>query len=310
MSKLPISLIIDDGGPINLFHFHQLDIFHPVTVPACFAKRFADICRKHGVRGKYSVVPMPAGLGRIDQTLSQMPKADMEAVLDVLRKEVAPMFSITSEILTHYLAYNLKGGGYCLHVCEDEYIRQSTPQQIADYVALSLDILISAGFNPEGVTSPWATGDHNEKDYAAGIGMAFKQRLNRNRCFYFLHHFPDVKEPVIMADSPETGTVVSIPQTTGDAFWCTQLPAIEAEARKLATEKIDGLLSPDGKTGIIRDRINAGYPPILITHWQSIFSDGRAIGLEFLDALCERINKYLLDEVEWQDFMTIANAVK
>ena len=67
MSKVPISLIIDDGGVVNMYHYHDLTHKHEQLVPPAFTMEFGNICRKHGVRGKFSVVPIPAGLGRLDK---------------------------------------------------------------------------------------------------------------------------------------------------------------------------------------------------------------------------------------------------
>lgn len=308
MSKLPISLIVDDSGVVNCFHFHEPDVPHPIVIPAAFTRFFASVCHKHNIHGKFSVVPMPGCLGRLDESLNGVEKDEIEAVLDVVRNEIAPTFSITPEILTHHNAYNIKGGRYhYTHLCEDEYIRQCSPEEIADYIEVGLDILLNLKLNPTGVTCPWATGNRNEEDYAKGVGIAFKRRLNRERCFYFLHSYPNLKRPVIACQGPDIATVVSIPSTAYDMYWCTMRPTSYQEAAAQVKANIDAFLSPDGKTGLLRDRIAEGLPLIMSSHWQSLYSDGRGLGLAALDTLCERINRYLSDEVEWMNFDSIVN---
>lgn len=305
MSKIPVSLIIDDGGPVNLFHFHDLKCPHELLVEPAFFKEFAKICSRNNIMGKYSFVPVPAGLGRIDKKLSQVPAKYIKDYIKITKEEIEPVFSITSEILTHYLAYNLQTGGN-KHICEDVFVSTATDEEIAEYVGLSLEILSNVGLNPTGVTSPWATGIDNEENYAKGIGKAFCRVMKKKECFYFLHSRDTLKKPVVMFDTPETGRVVSVPNNTVDAFWFTQNPLTKKQAVQNAKKAIDSLLSADGRTGVMRELFDAGDPIIFISHWQSLYSDGRKIGLEGLDALTQRMNKIFGKEIEWMPMAELA----
>ena len=182
MSKIPLSLIIDDAGPVNMFHFHALKQKHDMIVPPAFALHFGKICRSLGVKGKFSVGPCPAGLGRLDRPgeVNGVDPDHIEAFVDIVKKYISPNFSITSEILTHYLALNLENLSNT-HLCEDKFVSTATAEEIADYVSLSIEILNNLGLDPKGVTSPWATGIDNEENYAKGIGMAFKGTLNKDK---------------------------------------------------------------------------------------------------------------------------------
>lgn len=305
MARVPISLIIDDGSPVNLYYFHDLVRWHEMIVPVEQVLRFGDICAKYGVRGKFSVVPMPAGMGRIDRGLSHCPQEHLSRFLNAVRQKVAPLFSITPEILSHYRAYDIKREVF-LHIMEDKYISQATADQIADYVSYAIEILCNVNLNPEGLTSPWMTGQDNEQNYAVGIGMAYKRTLNRDRCFYFLHHRPTIMGPTVMCCSPETGTVVSIPRTLRDIFWPGNTPGNDLEVVRAIRDGIDGIISEDGRSGDILKQVEEGGPIVLITHWQSLFSDGRFYGLDGFECLMERIHRYLGDKVEWMTFMQLA----
>lgn len=303
MAKIPISLIIDDAGPVNMAYFHDPRGKHELTFPAALARDFAAICRRNGVRGKFTVVPMPGCLGRVDGKLNRVPGKLLRDTLRIIRNEIEPIFSITPEILTHYLAYNLKKDSF--HpMLESIYFSKLSASEIADYVAFALNILLNAGLNPTGVTSPWNCGIDNEQHYAEGIGMAFRRVKKADSSFYFLHG-DDLNGPVLMCDSKATGRVVSIPETTFDPFYCTlQLSssrAAQAEVRK----NIDRIVSADGRTGIARKLLEAGRPIILISHWQSLYSDGRLIGLEGFEALIRRVNAVFGGEVEWMTFQEI-----
>jgi hypothetical protein len=305
MTTVPVSLNIDDGSPVNTFFFHDLGHRHELlTSPALFSG-FAKICERHGIKGKFSVLPMPCGLGPLNGEVHLLPKRNQNLFLKTVRERIQPRFSITPELLTHFQAYNPQTDRL-RHICEDEFVSRANAEEIAEYIRLGLRILTAVGLNPTGVTSPLRTGLDNEDNYAKGIGMAYRRELGRDRCFYFLHSRDELNRPKVMCDSEETGRVVSVPVNCFDPFWETQLPATEAAARRKARQNIDALLSPDGRTGKVRELFEAGLPITLITHCQSLFSDGRFVGLDGLDELAGRINRVFGRQVEWVSFAELA----
>ncbi len=305
MSKNPISLIIDDGAPVNLYYFHDLMRNHELIVPIEQVLRFASICETYGVRGKFSVVPMPAGLGRIDRGLSHCPLDHVMQFNEAVRKRIAPMFSLTPEIISHFRAYDVKEERF-LHVMEDAYISKLDAEQIADYVSYAIRILCNVDLVPEGLTSPWMTGIDNEQNYAKGIGMAFKRTLNRECSFYFLHNDSTLKGPKVMCDSAETGKVVSIPRNLPDVFWPGNSLGTDDEVKAAIAKGVDGILSADGRSGKLLERIESGGPVVLVTHWTSLFSDGRFHGLDGFECLMERISRHFGDQLEWMTFQQLA----
>ena len=305
MAKVPVSLIIDDGSPVNLYYFHDLMREHELIVPIEQVLRFASICKKNGVRGKFSVVPMPCNLGRLDKGLSHCPWEHVQQFIKAVRENVAQMFSLTPEIISHYWAFDVKTERV-LDVREDIYFSTLTAEQIADYVSYAIKILCNVDLIPEGVTSPWMTGIDNEQNYAEGIGMAFKRTLNKDRTFYFLHNQSTIKAPIVMCNSPETGKVVSIPRDFPDVVWPGNNPGNDAEAKRKIKEGIDSIISEDGRSGQFVNLLNAERPLVFIAHWQSLFSDGRFYGLDGFEVLMERVTRYFGDQVEWLTFKEIA----
>lgn len=72
MKKTPISIIIDDSTALCYVYYYHMPM--PITkdgrpfptfVPNSFMKRFCDIVEKRGVKGKFSIVPEPAGKGDV-----------------------------------------------------------------------------------------------------------------------------------------------------------------------------------------------------------------------------------------------------
>jgi hypothetical protein len=137
--------------------------------------------------------------------------------------------------------------------------------------------------------------------------MAFKKTFNVDRTFYFLHSRQEgYTFPKEMCNSPESGRVITIPNRSPDIFWGSQNPASFDEAVASVRSGLDTLLTADGKSGLFLDLYEANEPIVMITHWQSLFSDGRMIGLEGFEELQQRIRKHLGDKVEWMNFEEIS----
>jgi hypothetical protein len=69
--------------------------------------------------------------------------------------------------------------------------------------------------------------------------------------------------------------------------------------QEFINHNIDRMLSADGRTGRIRQLIDSGHPVILLSHWQSLYTQGTGLGLEGLGALAERIHKVFGKNIEW-----------
>jgi hypothetical protein len=299
---IPISLLVDDGAPVNPMFFHDPPYSHGLLMPDALARDFADLCDKYGVRGKFSVLPMPCCLGAIDEKLNRVPQRHLTGFLRIVRDRIAPRFDITPEILTHLVAYRLTGGFH--HMYEDEWVARASVAEMTDYIALALEILRDVGLPANGVTSPWDTGIRNEPDYARAIGEAQWRIHRRDITWYFLHCLgsKQPRGPLISQRNPETGqVVVSIPATTNDPFWDTQRPMSNTHraARAAAKAGVDTLLAADGKNGRIPEVISVDCPVTILTHWQSLHSDGTFAGLWGLDLLLGRLQANYGDDLVW-----------
>ena len=300
---LPISLLVDDGAPVNPMFFHDPPYAHPLLMPNSLARKFADLCDEFGVRGKFSVLPMPCGLGGINEKLNHVPQRHLTEFLKIVRERIAPRFDITPEILTHLAAYRIEEGGFH-HLYEDEWVARATVAEITGYIELALEILGDVDLPATGVTSPWDTGKRNEATYAQAIGDAQWRVHRRPITWYFLHMLGigPVHGPSVSYRNPETGqVVVSIPATTDDPFWATQRPMANTipAARAAARAGVDALLADDGKGGRIPQIIGQDCPVTILTHWQSLHSDGTCAGLWGLGRLLERLRKRYGSDLIW-----------
>ncbi len=305
----PIALLVDDGAPVNPMFFHDPPYEHPLLIPNALARDFADLCTQYGVRGKFSVLPMPCCLGDINGSLSHVPRRHLSGFLSIVRERIAPRFDITPEILTHLAAYRMDGGFH--HQYEDEWVARASVAEITDYIALALEILQDVGLPATGVTSPWNTGERNEPKYAQAIGDAQWRVHGRKATWYFLHMLGagPIRAPSVSRRNPETGqTVVSIPAMTVDPFWDTQRPTSNTRraARAAAATGIDALLSKDGRRGRIPEVVAQAAPVTLLTHWQSLYSDGTCAGLWGLERLLARLQKQYGPDLTWRTCSELA----
>lgn len=297
--RIPISLIVDDGSPVDPLFYEIPGYETPFLVPAEFTARVAETFERCGLRGKITIIPMPSCLGRIDQSLKRVPQEHLQAFLKIVRERIAPRFDITPEFLTHLRAYDLKKGNY-QHIFEDVWITRAPLEEVIEYFVLAFQILQNVGLPATGITSPWDSGVDVEKKYAQALAEAQWKVFQRKVTWYFLYSVGSgpPRKLSIEYQVPERGqSVVSVPANAPDIFWSMEQPV--SERRQFIQNNIDHLLSEDGRTGRVRELIESGHPVILLTHWQSLYTQGTGLGLEGLNALAERIRKVFGNNVEW-----------
>ena len=229
-----------------------------------------------------------------------MPDAHLQQFLKLVRERIAPRFDITPEFLTHLRAYNLKTGRY-QHVYEDVWISQAPLAEVVDYFVLAFEILKRVGLPATGITSPWSSGIDVEKKYAQALAEAQRKVFDRKLTWYFLHTSPSGKPrtcTVEYDDRQHGQRVVSVPANCPDIFWSMERPTRE-ERLKHVQSGIDRLLSADGRTGRVRELVEWGQPVVLLTHWQSLYTQGTGLGLEGLASLAERIQKVFGARLDW-----------
>ena len=172
--KVPISLIIDDPAPvISVYKEHSpagalTRDGRPLipTFPNSLLFDFCDVVEAYGIKGKFSIVPMPANKGDIRYGIEGVADEDMKLWLDTVKKRVTPFFTIGPEMLTHYKAVD-PASGKPLEMDEKEWAKDKDRSALTPYIAKALSILNEAGFDAFGVTSPWKFGIQVEEEYEA-----------------------------------------------------------------------------------------------------------------------------------------------
>ena len=307
--KTPISLIIDDGGPVDAMYYMHPGYDTPWIVPNAFTERVASTFERFDLRGKFTVLPMPSCLGRIDKSLQLVPQEHLEGFLKIVRERIAPRFDITPEFLTHNCAYDLKTGKY-QHIFEDAWISRAPLEEIVEYFTLAFQILKNVGLPAEGITSPWVSGIDVEDKYARALADAHWKVSGGKLTWYFLYvsEWDQPRKCTVTLTVPERKqSVVSVPANAADIFWCMELPTRD-ERLQFINRNIDRLVPEGGGSGRIRQLIDGGYPVILLTHWQSLYHRGTGLGLEGLVTLLERIQRVFGADLEWVPLTEMARS--
>lgn len=337
LNRCPITLLIDDPAPcINpLFYFasqvpkdavdyhytkkdgkwyfdSDSEFKFPIApeIDQEFVHEFAAWVNSADVRGKISVVPFPAGLGRVDRKLIGFPRDRVTDFVSTIREQVSDKFDVGPEMLTHTRALNLKTKKLAAGISEHDWSQKQDEATLAKYLSLALQILKSAGLKPSGVTSPCNFGMYVEDQYARAVLEAGTSVLGKKVLWYFLNvdKASEIVDHKIMYLDREGGAaVVSLIGSMNDPLWTSQLTDLPYDA--WAKEILDRVLSADGGSGRIADLVRSGSYVTIVTHWQSLYSNGSRYGLKGLGELASRINKFLGDRVVWMRCSDIAQYV-
>ncbi len=225
-ARTPFSLIIDDGSPVDPLFYELPGYETPFLVPLDFTRHVIEVFDRFDLRGKFTIIPMPSCLGRIDKSLQRVPPEHLAAFLKLVREGIAPRFDITPEFLTHMRAYDLRKTAY-QHIYEDAWISTAPLEEIVEYFVLAFQILQNVGLPATGITSPWSSGIDVEKKYAQALGEAQWKVFQRKRTWYFLHSvgWGDPRRCSVEYQAPERGqVVVSVPANGADIFWSMEQP--------------------------------------------------------------------------------------
>ncbi len=283
LDRVPLSLIIDDSTVlVNLNYFWMRDRNPvdgenrrwqdvPVVHPESFTREFAEFCLAEGVRGKFSIVPYPAALGRVDETLPLFGRGQQDSWMAMCRELIVPAFDITPEMLTHTVLVDPETLQPIDRSIWEQYdwraLPEDEPERVISYISKACEILVQAGFSPQGVTSPGGFGHKTIPFYAKMAGEGVRQATGHDVPFFFQQVTNEsdddiVESPVWYADEQAGTAVGEIIASTGDwtGSW-TGYGEVDA----------DRYITADLQSGRLPVLIDHGQPAILISHWQGFY---------------------------------------
>lgn len=323
--RVPVSFIIDDSTclvNLNRFAMPQFDAAHgganpvyhrnwrdwPVEIPDAFVRKFGEWCAERGVRGKYSVVPYPACVGRLDRELPGWSARALGDSLDLVRTLMMPNWDIHPEMVTHTRVIDLKTGHplaeRSLRTMENwEWTTGRSVDEIAAYMRYALMILKEVGLPCEGVTTPGGFGNRALPQLAQAALQSVRDVFRAEIPHYFRHAYDAGPESVaprveyasgLGSDDPRC--VVSIVACTGDwtGGWDNTPPG-----------GADRFITEDGSAGRLVEVIQRGEPACLLAHWTGIWFDGAETGFRIFQEVVRRLHRRF-DHLRWMKLSEIA----
>jgi len=308
--RVPVGLIIDDSTclvNLNRFTMPQFDMafaganktYHrnwrewPHEIPDSFVRKFGEWCAGAGVKGKYSIVPYPACVGRLDRMLPGWTQRELNDSLELVRSLMMPNWDIHPEMVTHSRVIDTKTGhpypNDSLKFMENwEWTTGRSADEIANYLAYALNILKNVGLPCEGITTPGGFGGKALPQLAQASHEALRDVFSAEVPHYFRHLYSDGKQSVSPRveyardlDTADPRCVVSVIGCAGD--WTGGWD-------NTPTAGADKFITADGQAGRMVDVIQRGEPALALAHWTGFYWNGQELGFQVWQEVVRRLH--------------------
>lgn len=317
-NRVPVGLIIDDSTclvNLNRFAMPQFDAAHagansvyhrnwrewPAEIPDSFVRKFGEWCAGAGVKGKYSIVPYPACVGRLDRMLPGWTPRELEESLKLVRELMLPNWDIHPEMVTHTRVIDTKTGHPFPEISPKfmenwEWTTGRSADEIADYLAYALRILKNVGLPCEGITTPGGFGGKARPQLAQASFQSVRDVFGAEIPHYFRDLFSEGNQsvaPIVQnaagLDGPDPRCVVHVLGCTGD--WTGGWDCVNPGGT-------DKFISADGQRGRMVDVITRGEPAFMLAHWTGIYFNGYEVGFKIFQEVVKRLHARF-DNLHW-----------
>jgi len=324
-ARVPVGLIIDDSTclvNLNRFTMPQFDLsfaganktYHrnwrewPHEIPDSFVRKFGEWCAGAGVKGKYSIVPYPACVGRLDRMLPGWTQRELDDSLELVRTLMMPNWDIHPEMVTHSRVIDTKTGhpypDHSLKFMENwEWTTGRSADEIGNYLAYALSILKNVGLPCEGITTPGGFGNKALPQLAQASHESLRDVFKAEIPHYFRHLYSEGEQSVAPRveyardlDSSDPRCVVSIIGCAGDwtGGW-DNTPVGGA----------DKFITADGQSGRMVDVIQRGEPALALAHWTGMYWNGQELGFQVWQDVVRRLHARF-DNLLWMKLSEVA----
>jgi hypothetical protein len=323
--RVPVGIIIDDSTTLvnlNKFAVPQFaqalgpDSHHARLpwrewadeIPDSFVRRFAEWSAVNGVKGKYSIVPYPACVGRIDRMLPGWTQAELAQSIDLVRREIMPNWDIHPEMITHTRVIDLKTG----HPYEDftpkymenwEWSAGRSAEELTDYLRYALQILKNVGLPCEGITTPGGFGSKARPQLARAVGESLRDVFKAEIPHYFRDLYADGEQSVAPLVQNVSGLETDDPRCVVHTIGCTgDWTGGWDNTTPVGTDRF---ISADGATGRLVDVIRRGEPALLVCHWTGIWFNGQELGFKIFQEVVKRLHARF-DNLHWMKLSEVS----
>lgn len=324
-NRVPVGLIIDDSTclvNLNRFAMPQFDaafagankVYHrnwrewPLEIPDAFVRKFGEWCALNGVKGKYSIVPYPACVGRIDRLLPGWSQKELTESIELVRSLLLPNWDIHPEMVTHTRVIDTRTGhpheDHSLRFMENwEWTTGRSADEIAEYIAYALRILKNVGLPCEGITTPGGFGNRALPQLSQATLLAVRDVFGAEIPHYFRHLYAKGDQSVAprveyasRLESEDPRCVVSIIGCTGDwtGGW-DNTPPVGADA----------FITADLQRGRMVEVIQRSEPALMLAHWTGIHWNGQELGFKVFQEVVRRLHARF-DNLVWMKLSEVA----
>ena len=324
--RIPVGIIIDDSTclvNLNRFAMPQFNdawqgrnaSYHrawktwPAEIPDAFVRRFAEWALDRGVKGKYSIVPYPACVGRVDRFLPGWTQAELADSLRLVRELITPNWDIHPEMVTHTRVIDLHTGQpypeCSLRYMENwEWSAGISVDKMTAYLAYALQILKNAGLTCEGLTTPGGFGSRARPQLAQGTLDAVRSVFGAEIPHYFRDAYSSGKQSVAPRvelasglDGDDPRCVVSIVACTGD--WTGGWNCVSPGG-------VDRFITPDLQSGRVVEILNRNEPALMLCHWTGVYWNGQELGFTIWREVERRLRAGYADRILWMKLAEVA----
>jgi hypothetical protein len=323
--RVPVGLIIDDSTclvNLNRFAMPQFEeAFRgenpsyrhpwrewPIEIPDAFVRRFGEWCAGQGVKGKYSIVPYPACVGRLDREVPGWTRREIEASIELVRTLMLPNWDIHPEMVTHTRVIDIATGHpypqFTTKFMENwEWTTGRSADEITAYLAYALTILKNVGLPCEGITTPGGFGGKARPQLAQASAQSVRSVFNAEIPHYFRDCFSSGDQSVaplvqnvsnLQGANPEC--VVHVRGCTGD--WTGGWDCTEPGGT-------DKFITEDLQSGRMVDIIQRGEPALMLAHWTGIYFNGAETGFKIFQEVVRRLHARF-DHLVWMKLSEVA----
>lgn len=294
--------------------------------PVALVREFADFVDEFDVKGKFTVLPFPAGLGRLDRSVRGYSDEELTELLDLVRERIAPRFDITPEVLTHSMALDPKTEALLPHAETAWVTHLSTAgrqDELREYLRFGFAVLKNVGITARGVTMGGMSdpsgiaegksllrGDHRE-----GLAEALIA-VEREFC-------PEVATTFLYTGAPpvtEAGRTMGVSETiytTPDGARVFELrsdvcgdPLLGVfRGQDIVESETDKFVSADLASGVLIDCAEAARPVVFTVHSQTLMSLNTANGFSILRQAIRRLHERYGRRLLWQTSLELFDAV-
>jgi hypothetical protein len=324
-TRVPVGFIVDDSTClVNLNKFAMPQFNHvfngqrkeylrdwkswPSEIPDKFVRKFGEWSAENGVKGKYSIVPYPACVGRLDRMIPGWSPQELQASLELVRTLMLPNWDIHPEMASHTRVIDLKTGQpyeeFSTRFMENwDWTTGRSADEIGSYMAYCLQILKNVGLPCEGITTPGGFGNKARPQLAQASFESVRSVFKAEVPHYFRdlisEGFTSVAPLVQNArdlDTDDPKCVVHTIGCTGD--WTGGWDNIEPVGA-------DAFITPDLQSGRMVQVITREQPAIMMGHWTGIYWNGEEKGFNVLKEVVRRLHSRF-DNLIWMKLSTLA----